>query len=355
MKALKKSRKKLIMIALLVTLGAGLVAARVYLPYWLRDYVNAEIAQLDGYGGRVNAIDVDLWRGAYQMHGLDIHKTAGGLKEPFVAAKTIDLSVEWRALLEGAIVAEIDITDIDLNFSTGQTGEGGGWAHLVDALSPFDINRLAVQQGRVAYLDYAASPDVKIYIDDIAINITNLKNVEDRNVALPSDLRVSGVSIGKGDFSIVGKANILRDIPDFDIDMKLENANLKAFNNYTREAIAVDFDGGVASLYSELAASKGNVKGYLKLLARDVTVINLKTQDSNPINAVWETLVASFMQVFKNHPSDQFAMQIPVEGKIDNLDRDMWGGFISIFRNAFGRAFKRDTDGQINFSDAFKK
>lgn len=151
----RKTWKRIGLVSI-VLLAVALVGARIYLPYWVTDYVNARIAELDGYGGSIADVDIHLWRGAYTIHGLDIYKTKGGLKEPFVAADSIDLSIEWRALFKGSIVAEVDINGINFNIAKSQTGAGAGWDKLVDALSPVDINRLNVNSGRVAYLDKAA-------------------------------------------------------------------------------------------------------------------------------------------------------------------------------------------------------
>lgn len=344
------SRSGLIMLALL---AAVLIGLRAYLPVWATGYVNRQIAALDGYSGGVDDIDIHLWRGAYQIHGLRILKDKGGLRTPFVAARTVDLSVEWKALLHGAVVAEIDLRDIAVTFAKTQTGAGAGWAGLVDALSPFDINRLEVHGGKIAYVDYNASPDVNIALQDITAKVTNLKNVESREVSLPSDMAVSGSSIGGGKLAMTGKINALKNVPDFDIDARFENADLTAFNDYTREAAAVDFKRGTFSVYSELAAAKGTVTGYVKPVLRDVDVVDLR-QDSNPLNALWESVVAGFMGIFKNHGEDQFALRIPVRGTVDDTQRDMLSGFFSIFQNAFGKAFPRNTDGTINLRDALQ-
>ena len=73
---------------------------------------------------------------------------------------------------------------------------------------------------------------------------------------------------------------------------------------------------------------------------------------ANPINAIWESLVSVFMEVFENQPKDQFAMRIPIEGDINDPDQDLWSGFFSIFSNAFGGAFTKDIDGNVSFNDA---
>lgn len=337
----------------LAALAVVLVAGRIYLPFWVTDYVNKQISQLEGYSGKIDGVGISLWRGAYQIYGLDIYKR-NGLKEPFVAASLVDLSVQWKALWHGSIVAEIDIHDITLNFAKSQSGKGGGFADFINSLTPFDINRLEVSGGRVAYLDYSASPDVNLYVDDVSLLVTNLRNIEDRNERLPSRLEVSGTSIGDGKLAVTGKGNILRDVPDFDIDARLENAQLPAFNDYTREAAAIDFDKGRASFYSELAAADGHLTGYVKFIADDVTMINMRTQD-NVFNAMWESLAATFMALFKNFPEDQFALRLPIEGRLDSPEGSGMAAFFSIFSNAFGGAFPRDTDGNINFKDALRK
>ena len=86
-----------------------LVAARVALPYVVKRYVNKTLAELPGYSGSVADIDISLWRGAYQIQGLRVVKTGGKVPVPFVSSRLIDLSVEWKALLNGSIVAEIEV------------------------------------------------------------------------------------------------------------------------------------------------------------------------------------------------------------------------------------------------------
>ncbi|MDF2368220.1 DUF748 domain-containing protein [Sneathiella sp.] len=330
-----------------------LIAGRLYLPYWVKDYVNTQIGLLDDYSGGVQDIDINLWRGAYKIQALEIYKQEGGLDAPFAAARTIDLSVEWKALLNGAIVAEIDIYDADLNFSKTQTGEGAGWIGLVDALSPFNINRLAVHSGKITYIDYTADPNINLFIKDINATATNLRNVTDKENPLPSSLKISGTSIGEGELLFEGRMNIFRDIPDFDFGAELRDANLTAFNDYGRAYAAVDFEGGTIGIFSELAAADGNVTGYVKLVATNVTVEAIEKEE-NPLTIVWESLVSAFVEIFENQPKDQFAIRIPVEGKLDDPEEDLWSAFISIFSNAFGQAFKKNEDGTINFQDALE-
>ena len=60
------------------------------------------------------------------------------------------------------------------------------------------------------------------------------------------------------------------------------------------------------------------------------------------------------MEIFENQEQDQFAFRIPIEGSLDDQNRNGWAAFLSIFQNAFGQAFTRNEDGTINFRDALR-
>lgn len=357
--ARKKTKGKNInryVFATIAFLALALIIGRFYLPFWATDYVNKKINELEGYNGYVTGIGVSLWRGAYQIHGLKIFKEESDIAIPFVDIETADISVEWRALFDGAIVAEIDLYNADLNFAVSpsgtdiQTGEDAGWAGFVDTLSPLDINRFEIHSGKVAFKDFSTSPEVDIFIQDIRLQVTNLKNVKDINQPLPSPVLLYGNAIGDGTLNIQGAMNILNDVPDFDLDVKFENAYLPAINDYSRSLAAIDFTSGTLSLYSELVAKDGLLTGYVKPVAQDVRIIDI-TPDKNPINLLWESIVAVFASIFKNHGENQLATQIPIEGRIDSPETSIWSAFIGIFRNTF-RAFTKDTDDTVDFLQA---
>src|ERR1700754_661865 len=64
------TRSRKVLIGLAVLLGV-LVAARLAMPYVVKDYVNDKLAALDSYDGHVDDIDIHLWRGAYSVDGLE--------------------------------------------------------------------------------------------------------------------------------------------------------------------------------------------------------------------------------------------------------------------------------------------
>jgi hypothetical protein len=350
----KRKIWRYVLLGSVIFLVVGLIGARIYLPYWVTDYVNREIDALDGYSGSISDVDIHLWRGAYQIHDIKILKDNSDIPVPFVAIKTADLSVQWSALFDGAIVAEIDLYDADLNFAVDkrggdmQTGEGAAWSRLVDALSPLDINRFTVHSGKLAFKDFSADPPADIFVHNINLNVENLEDVKDKHNLLPSPVRLTGTSIGGGKVHAEGDMNILKDVPDFDFDVKLEGAALPAINNYARSIAAVDFEAGRIDIYIEAAARDGQVSGYVKPILTDVSMVSLE-RDGGPLSVLWQSIVSVFTEIFKNHPEDQFATRVELAGNINNPKTDTWSGIVNIFRNTFN-AFIRDTDDTVDFS-----
>src|SRR5690606_27980366 len=118
---------------------------------------NARLRALPGYDGSVADIDIALWRGAYRIEGLRIVKTGAEGDTPFFSSGGIDLSVEWRSLLKGKVVAECVLCRHDVNhvrserIETSQLGQGVAWHRQLEALCPFRFNTIGVHEGAATF------------------------------------------------------------------------------------------------------------------------------------------------------------------------------------------------------------
>ena len=90
---------------------------RLALPYILLKYVNKALSDMDGYHGNVKDLDVALLRGAFTLKGLSIEKENSNIPVPFLKLNEIELSIHWKALMDGAIVGEIIANEPIINFA----------------------------------------------------------------------------------------------------------------------------------------------------------------------------------------------------------------------------------------------
>lgn len=352
-----KGNTKLKIFVVLVVL---LVAFRLALPYMVTRYVNKVLAELDGYRGEIYDVDIHLIRGAYQIDSLKVFKIDGNTEIPFIDIPLMDLSVEWNALFKGKIVGEIKFDQPVLNFISGkktegegdseQTGEDVDWTEPIKKLMPLQINRLSIEQGKVVFYDFTTKPNVDLSLDNVHLVAENLNNAKEQNDLLPSKVFMRATSIGGGNLEMTMRINVLKEVPDLDMDMKFENVNLTALNDFFEAYAKVDVEKGSFNLYSEVAVKEGNINGYVKPLLNNLKVVDWKEDKEKPIKLVWESIVGVVAEVFENQPENQFATRVPLKGNIANIESSFWPALWNIFRNAFVEAFARNTDDTITIS-----
>lgn len=270
-------------IKILIALVALLVVARLLLPYFVLRYVNKTLADMGDYTGHVEDIDIALLRGAYQIKDLVITKVNGKVKEPFVKIPRSDLSVEWKSLFKGRLVGEVECYEPELNFSfstnesTRQTGEGADWTQVVKDLLPIQINRFAVINGQVNLVKLFAASDADLSLQKVNGELRNIRNIEEKSGKLPSPVWLTGDVPGYGGtMRFDANMYLLKDIPDFNYNLKFTDLQLVKLNPIARPYANVDFDKGTMSVFSEMAMNDGKLNGYLKPLTKDMTIFKLK-------------------------------------------------------------------------------
>lgn len=352
-----KGNTKLKILAVVVVL---LVAFRLALPYMVTRYVNKVLAELDGYRGQIYDVDIHLLRGAYQIDSLKIFKIDGNNEIPFIDIPLMDLSVEWNALFKGKLVGEIKFDKPVLNFISGkktegegrseQTGEDVDWTEPIKKLMPLQINKLTIDEGKIVFYDFTTKPNVDLSLNNVYLIAENLNNAKEQNDLLPSKVFVRATSIGGGNLEMNMRINVLKEVPDLDMDMKFENVNLTALNDFFEAYAKIDVEKGDFNLYSEVAVKEGNLNGYVKPIINSLKVVDWKEDKEKPVKLVWESIVGVVAEVFENQPKNQFATRVPLKGNISNVETSFWPALWNIFRNAFVEAFARNTDDTINIA-----
>lgn len=355
----KISRKKKLLI-LFGSILIVLIAARLVLPYFVLRWVNRELARIDGYRGHVEDIDIALIRGAYTIKKITLDKTGGKIPVPFFSADAIDLSVEWKAIFDGAFVGEIVVDRPKLNFvkgpseTTSQTKVDKDWIDVVDNLMPLKLNRLEINNGEIHYRDFHSSPKVDIYSKNIQVLAENLNNSKDKKELLPSTVRANADVYG-GKANLYMKLDPLNRQTTFDANAELTNLQLTELNDFLKAYGNFDVSSGSLSLYTEVAAKQDRIAGYTKPIIKDLKVINWKEDKDKPLKLLWEGLLEGVAFIFKNHPKDQIATKAEFEGNIDNPDTNTWEIIGQVLRNAFIEALYPSLENEVNIGSVSTK
>ncbi len=332
-----------------------LIAFRIYLPTLVKNHVNEVLAEIPGYYGQVDDIDIALIRGAYVVHGLYLKKGTATTNVPFLDFPETDISIEWKSLFRGKIVSEIIMNSPKVIYvfedqkDEEQEADVDDWSKALTDLVPIEINHFEVHNGALAFVQLSADPNVDLQINNLELTADNLRNVVERERILPSPIQASGVSIGNGKIHLEGNMNLVKEIPDMDISFSLENADITAFNDFTNHYAKLDFEKGNLSVFSEVAIADGHLIGYIKPLLTDSKLVG---EDDTFLETLWEGFVGFFKFILKNQGTDTLATKVPIEGDLNNLDAGVWPTVFNIFKNGWIKAFKGEVDQEINYEDA---
>ncbi|QYJ68480.1 DUF748 domain-containing protein [Flavobacterium litorale] len=354
---MKKFKKLWITLGSIIVL---LIIANFALEPVALHYVNKALANIEGYKGSVKDIDIHLYRGAYRIDSLEIKKIEKDGTEPFVAADAIDISIQWKSLFKGAITGEFYVEHPVLNFikrgDAVDTGGDNDFIQTIKDLSPVTINRFEITNGEVHYIDYGASPNIDIAATNVNAVATNLTNVLRKDDPLPSDITLTAITSGNGRIDSSAKINLLKEVPDFDFNFKLEQMNLTYLKDFTDAYAKFTFKKGTLAITSELAMNNGKYDGYLKPVMDDIRIIDLtpdteREKERGFFKKVWELIVGGTVAVVKNKSKDRLATKVPLKGNLKEGEPFTWTLIVNVLRNGFIKAFDKNLDNSISFDD----
>ncbi|HKH62872.1 MAG TPA: DUF748 domain-containing protein [Flavitalea sp.] len=346
----QKKRYKILIVIILV-----LVIFRLLLPYILLHYANKTLANVPGYYGHVEDIDVSLYRGAYQIDSIYLNKmdSLTHKQTDFFAAKNIDLSIEWKTLFKGSLVGELEFNSPKLIFTKNKTEIGhvakdtNDFRKILKDFMPLRINRFGVNNGSIHYVDATAKPKVDIALKNTYILAQNLTNATDNETKLPSTVTASANAYG-GTVSFNMKLNALAERATFDLNAEVKNTNLVLLNDFLKAYADVDVNKGNFGLYTEFASLNGKYKGYVKPVIKDLDVLGPEDRGDNFFHKVWEGLVGGVSKVLENRKKDQIATKVPIEGDFSGAETNIIEAIWELLRNAFIHALMPSIDHQIN-------
>ena len=340
-----------IIIAILIL---TIIVLRIALPGIVKNYVNKKLNELPGYTGHVDDINIHLIRGAYTIEGLVLKKKTDPVKYPFLTIARTNLSIQWGSLFKGRLVGVVELDHPTINIlateEISKEPSKDSWTKTVKALMPININKLQIDNGNFAYLDFQAKPNTNLYINHLQLTALNLQNVQKTGNPLPSTVTLSGTSIGNGRLKANMKVNVLKDVPDFDTGLQLTGINLLALNGFLEASLKFDIEKGNIDIFSKLKLTDSEMNGYVKPFISNLKVLDVKKdikKKGGILRVAKKAVIGLFAKVVTNPKTKKIATVVPIKGNIKDPKTSGWATFVGILKNAFVQAFHESISNEI--------
>ncbi|MEQ9010575.1 DUF748 domain-containing protein [Algiphilus sp.] len=326
-------------------IAAGIVVlamlVRAAAPALLERQINDRLAALDHYTGRVGDVDLHLWRGAYSIEDVHIHKHRDAPDRPLFAADRLQFSLRPGPDAVTDWVTEVALRRPQVNFIDGagdrdQAGRGANWLRLFDRLAPLPIDRIAVQEGAVHFYNFAGA---HVYLAQLDGAVTALSRSPSPAAPLPARLEMTAQAMDSAPAEL--KADLAPRVqpPAFALQFRMQQLDLADFRLLAKSYAPFDINAGRMDFVMELHARNGTVDGYAKPLLKDVEILSIdvdvRQDKDHPLRLMTEATAALIAELLENRSSDRIATRIPIEGKLDALQRDWLTALWGVLANAF--------------------
>jgi hypothetical protein len=258
-------RAVLLIVAIAVVAAIAIrIAGGAALRSWAESTLNAN---LDGYRVALPELRIDVLGLGLQLHGATIRQEANA-EPPIAHLERLGLTLSWRALLRGGVLAELEIESPRLHIDRSQVAEevrddepleDRGWQEALLAIYPLAIDRFRVDDGSLTYIESKGEPPLRL--EGVELTAENIRNVRSPDDTYPSPVSLRATLFDSGRVRIDGDADLLASpYPAVDVDLELETVPLGAIDPLADE-VDIRIHEGVlgANGHVEYGPDKKNV------------------------------------------------------------------------------------------------
>jgi hypothetical protein len=280
----------------------------------------------------------------YGLTRLKILKdSAGGDREPFFYVEKLELSVYWKELLRGHIVARMDLNDPKLSLITAKTKsaeqlepEIPDFSEKLKAALPITVDRVQVKNGELKFIDKTEPDFPKIWLHGLDATLENLATRAALARGEPTTLAVSATAQKTAELSAWISADPLSKGLYFAGRVQIAKLELNEFQQIMASKSGLQVEKGTLELFAEFDCRDGHLTGGVKPVIKNASVVQGKPGIGNGIKTV---LANAGLKIFSDRPrgggDEVVATVIPISGNVTRPGVQLWPTILGVVRNAF--------------------
>jgi hypothetical protein len=200
----------------IVLILIGLFVGSFFLDGFLRPRLEARMnTSLKGYHVTLGHAHLQLISLRLTLERLIVRQNAHP-SPPVAEFPLIRFHIHWAELIHGHVLASVGIWNPHIHINLPQLATEArsktplrkrGWQDALESAYPFKINRLAIHEGDIVYIDTQDSKPLNIA--NLNFVTDNIRNINEPNNVYPSSFSGNMAVFGSGWLTINGRANYL--------------------------------------------------------------------------------------------------------------------------------------------------
>ena len=241
-------------IASVALIALGLFIASFFLDGFLRPRLEARMnSSLKGYHVSLGGAHLQLLDLGLTLRQLVIVQEAHP-NPPVADFSLIEFRISWRELFSRNVVATVGIWEPRIHVNQPQlvteahsktSVRDRGWQDALEAVYPFNVNRLVIHDGDVVYIDAVnAKP---LHVANLDFMTDNIRNISEPNNVYPSHFSGSMTMFDSGKVKVDGRANyLMKPSPGLLVNYVIQGVPLNAVTPASQHVNTI-IDGGTLS------------------------------------------------------------------------------------------------------------
>jgi hypothetical protein len=334
----KWTRRLAVAIAAVV---AVVVIVRLVLDPVASHYTRKALDDSKGIRGDFHSLHVTVFPPGYTIRRVKVvEHPKDDWKHPLFYAERVTARVDWRELLHARLAARARLDEPKIVISKHAKKEektAAGVPDVRDALErvlPARVDRVEIRDGEVLYRDLTAPREPEIWVHGIELAVENVttrpKLAEGRPVTVTGRAKLGR----SGDVTLFASADPFASQLAFAGTFGLKGWKVAELFDLIQPATKVQTPQGTLDLFAEFKAAAGEISGGVKPVLKNVKVAPTEDNLGDKLKA-W--VADEGLRLFSDRVPERNAVAtvIPIKGRLDDPDVQLWPTVLGVVRNAF--------------------
>jgi hypothetical protein len=195
------------------------------------------------------------------------------------------------------------------------------------------------------WVDRRNEPDFRVFASGLDVSVKGFSNQKSEGAGV---INAKGMLNGTGPSTMHVVFRPQTKSPDFDLAVRVNDADLRSLNDVLRAKANVDVVKGKLGYFSELTVRNNHVDGYVKVLFTDLDVYDSQQDKEKPLlRKAYEAIADGVAEVLENRSTEDTATKASISGPLENPNASIVEILVRLVQNAFFKAILPGLDQEV--------